>query len=128
MQTPPSVRNNNNTIKSFLEESATLSSRGSDTKKRTLKLLPRDEEDRVEVVLIETDGCQDDDMMSQSVTETDGCGDTQEGVDEVDGVDPEALTERSYSVSLARQIMQAKSLGTSMKVGEYFKTSVDEYM
>ena len=122
------MRNNNNTIKSFLEESATISSRSSGTNKRTLKLLPRDEEDRVEVVLIETDGCQDDDMMSQSVTETDGCGDTQEGVDEVDGVDSEALTERSNSVTMARQVMEAKSLGTSMKVGEYFKSSIDEYM
>ena len=84
----------------------------------------------MEVVLIETDGCQDDDIILQSVTETDGCGDgdTQEGEDEVDGVDCEALTERTNSVMMAREIMQAKSLGTSMNVGEYFKTSIDEYM
>ena len=80
----------------------------------------------MEVVLVETEGCQDDDIITESVNETDGCGDTQEGVDEVDGVDSEALTERSYSVSLSRQ--ETKSLGTSMKVGEYFKSSVDEYM
>ena len=107
-----------------------------------MKLLPRDEEDRVEVVLVETDGCQDDDIFTQSVTETDGCGDTQDvvdgvdgvdeadGVDEVDGIDSEALTVRSNSVTVARELMQTKtkSLGTSMKVGEYFKSSVDEYM
>ena len=91
------MRNNNNTIKSFLEESATLSSRSSGTYRITLQLLPREEEDRVEVVLIETDGRQD-----QSVTETDGYGD---GLDEVDGVDPEVLTERSDSVVVARNGM-----------------------
>ena len=125
MQTPPSVRNNNNTIKSFLEESATISSRSSGSNKRILKLLPKEEEDRVEVVLIETDGCQDEE---QSLTETDGCGDIQDGVDEVDGFDSEALTERSNSVMIGRETRQTKSLGTSMNVGEYFKSSIDEYM
>ena len=124
---------NNNTIKSFLEDCATISSRSSGgSNKRTLKLLPRDEEDRVEVVLVETEGCQDDDIITESVTETDGCGDTQddqvEVEVEVEGLDSEALTKRSKSVIMSRDLMKVTSLGKSMKIGEYFKSSIDEYM
>ena len=79
----------------------------------------------MEVVLVQTEGPQDDD--TESLTETDGCGHLEGGEDEVDGLDSEALTKRTKSVMM-RDLMEGKSLGTSMKIGEYFKSSIDEYM
>ena len=86
----------------------------------------------MEVVLVETEGCQDDDIITESVTETDGCGDTQddqvEVEVEVEGLDSEALTKRTKSVIMSRELIKVTSLGKSMKIGEYFKSSIDEYM